>query len=153
MEKTIILGKKEYKYKVNFKLSYDFLKYRNRITKGFDFSNGDKEVVKEVITMQNKLQAKQQEAQKEGKVLNEEDLSFLNELSPEALNFLAESNNKDLFNYEEIIEIVSKFTQIEDKDKILEILDEEVEENGFDNLVSKLTLAISEVFTNAKVNL
>lgn len=149
MEKIIILGGNEYKYKIDFKMSYDFLKFRNRITKGFDFSKADKDVVSEIVNMQEKLQAKQAEG-----VTIEEDLSFLTELSPEAMQFLTENskNNTDLFTQEEIIEIISRFTGIKSEDEIYKILDKEIELEGFDALIGKIINSVSEVFTNAKDN-
>lgn len=147
MEKSIILGGNEYKYKINFKMSYDFLKYRNRITKRLDFSSADKSIVEEIVKMQEKVQ----KAREEGKT-SEEDLSFVNELSPEALKFLQDNSktNLDIFSQEEIVEIVSVFTGVKEEDKIYEILDEEVAQVGYDELISKLMKAIAEVFTNAK---
>lgn len=147
MERSIILGGNEYKYEINFKMSYNFLKYRNRITKGFDFSKADKKVVEEIVKMQTELQEKQQK----GKT-TDEDLSFLKDLSPEAMSFLTENSKTqaDLFTENEIVEIVKAFTKIEKEDAIYEILDKECSSEGFDNLISKLINAVSEVFINAK---
>lgn len=147
MERSIILGGNEYKYEINFKMSYNFLKYRNRITKGFDFSKADKKVVEEIVKTQTELQEKQQK----GKT-TEEDLSFLNDLSPEAISFLTENqkNPADLFTENEIVDIVKAFTKIEKEDEIYKILDKECSTEGIDNLASKLIDAVSEVFINAK---
>ena len=149
MERSIVLGGNEYKYEINFKLSYAFLKFRNRITKGFDFSKADKKVVEEIVAMQEKLVEKQKKGE-----TSEEDLSFLNDLSSEAMDFLTENSKNDaiLFSQEEIFEIVGKFTGIKEEEAIEEILNKETEETGIDELISKLINAISEVFTNAKAN-
>lgn len=149
MERSIVLGGNEYKYKINFKMSYDFLKYRNRITKGFDFSKADKKVVEEIVSMQEKLQEKQKNGQ-----TSAEDLSFLNDLSSEAMSFLTENSKNDLtlFSQEEILDIVGKFTGIKEESAVEEILDREIEQNGIDELIPKLINSISEVFINAKAN-
>lgn len=148
MERSILLGEKEYKYEVSFKLSYDFLKYRNRIEKGFDFSNADKDVVQEIVDAQEKML----KLEKSGAKYNE--YEFLNKLSPEAINFLSNSQKIDstIFSEEEIVDIVSKFTKIEDIKEIYNILDKEIENIGMDRLIQKLMNEISMVFMNAKDN-
>lgn len=149
MERSITLGGKEYKYNITFKMSYNFLKYRNRITKGFDISSIDKSVAKEILEMQEKIAEVQKEGGNELKAYE-----FLNELSPAAKEFLNKNQKTDseTFTQEEIIEIVSVFTGEKDENKIYEILDKELEETGFDVLISKLITAITMVFMSAKAN-
>lgn len=149
MKKTITLGGKEYVYDINFNLSYEFLKYRNKITKGYDISNLDKKVLQEIAEVQEKVAKKEQEG-----IEDIDTFEFLSELSPEAMEFLTKNSNPttDLFDMNEIFHIVSKFTKIDDNDKIVEILDEEIDEVGYDEFINKIINAISEVFINAKAN-
>lgn len=153
MEKIINLGNKEYKYDVNFKLSYNFLKYRNRIQIGFDVTKANRKVMEEIAEMQEKIQEAQKELQEQGEITSS--LDFLDNLSPETKEFLNENANNNLsekFNQEEIYDIVKEFTKIENDDEIEKILDYEVENYGYDTLISKLINAISQVFMNVKAN-
>lgn len=156
MENIINLGGKDYNYKINFKLSYDFLKYRNRIQSGFDISNVNKDVAKEIIEMQDKV-IKIQEEIKNGKKKAEDfdEFDLIDGLSPEAKKFCQEISSKSLaekFTAEEIEDIVKKLTNIEDEEELLKILDYEVENVGYDNFVGKLIEAIAKVFSVAKAN-
>lgn len=153
MEKIINLGNKEYKYEVNFKLSYNFLKYRNKIQVGFDVTKANKKVMEEIAEMQVKVQEAQKELQDKGEITSS--LDFLDDLSPETKEFLNENSNQNLsekFSEEEIYDIVKKFTKIEDDEEIEKILDYEVENYGYDTLISKLINEISQVFINVKAN-
>lgn len=156
MENIINLGGKDYNYKINFKLSYDFLKYRNRIQSGFDISNVNKEVAKEIIAMQDKV-AKIQEEIKNGKKKAEDfnEFDLIDGLSPEAKKFFQEISSQSLsekFTAEEIEDIVRKLTNIDDENELLKILDYEVENVGYDEFIGKLIDAIAKVFTVAKAN-
>jgi hypothetical protein len=156
MENIINLGGKDYNYKINFKLSYDFLKYRNRIQSGFDISNVNKDVAKEIIEMQDKVQ-KMQEEIKSGKKKAEDfdEFDLIDGLSPEAKKFFQEISSQSLaekFTAEEIEDIVKKLTNIEDEEELLKILDYEVENVGYDDFVGKLIEAIAKVFSVAKAN-
>jgi len=153
MEKIINLGNKEYKYEVNFKLSYNFLKYRNKIQVGFDVTKANRKVMEEIAEMQVKVQEAQKELQDKGEITSS--LDFLDNLSPETKEFLNENSNQNLsekFSEEEIYDIVKKFTKIEDDEEIEKILDYEVENYGYDTLISKLINEISQVFINVKAN-
>lgn len=156
MERKINLGGKDYTYNVNFKLSYDFLKYRGRIQTGFDITKANKKVLKEVMEMQAKVAAKQKELEEgKAKVDDLSEFDFLDSLSLEAKEFLKanDSTSKiDKFNLEEIEDMVEKFTNIKEKEKIEEILDYEVENYGYDAFLTKLLNAVAQVFTNAKAN-
>ena len=156
MENIINLGGKDYSYKINFKLSYDFLKYRNRIQSGFDISNVNKDVAKEIMEMQDKV-AKIQEEIKSGKKKAEDfnEFDLIDELSPEAKKFFQEISSQSLaekFSSDEIADIVKKLTNIEDENELLKILDYEVENVGYDEFIGKLINAIAKVFTVAKAN-
>lgn len=153
MEKVINLGNKDYKYDVNFKLSYNFLKYRNRIQVGFDVTKANRKVMEEIAEMQEKVKEAQKELQETGEVKSS--LDFLDDLSPETKEFLNENANQNLadkFNQEEIYDIVKKFTNIENEEEIEKILDYEVENFGYDTLIAKLINAISQVFIHVKAN-
>lgn len=156
MENIINLGGKDYSYKINFKLSYDFLKYRNRIQSGFDITNVNKKVAKEIIEMQDraiKIQEEIKSGKKKAEDFNEFDL--IDKLSPEAKKFFQEINSQSIaekFTAEEIEDIVKKLTNIEDEEELLKILDYEVENVGYDDFVGKLIKAIAKVFTVAKAN-
>lgn len=152
MENIINLGGKDYSYKVNFKLSYDLLKYRGRIQTGFDITKANKKVLKEIMQMQSKYEAAQKKA-KGDDILS--DFDFLDDLSLEAKQFIQENDNSskiEKFTLEEIEDMVRKFTGIVEEEKIEEILDYEVENYGYDALVTKLLNAVAQVFTNAKAN-
>lgn len=155
MENIINLGGKDYSYKVNFKLSYGFLPYRGRIQTGFDITKANKKVLKEIMEMQAKVEAKQKEiAEGKTKVDDLSEFDFLDDLSLEAKQFLQENDNSSTiakFTLEEIEDMVRKFTGIVEEEKIEEILDYEVENYGYDAFVTKLLNAVAQVFTNAKV--
>lgn len=146
MEKIIKLGGEEYKYHINFKLNYDLLKFRNRIQTGFDVTKANKKIITEIVNMKNEIGDKN--------LSDEESLEIFNKLSPEARTFIEENTGdySSKFSDEDIKYIVSKFTGIEDENKIYEILDYEVENGGYDKLITKLVNAIAEVFSNAKAN-
>lgn len=136
--KKIIIGNKEFEIKINFKKSYQLTKFRNKLSYGIDFDDADKKVIEEVAKIQ--LQVSQGQ---------EIDMSSL---SPETIKYLNKKSNQrdEIFNEEELIEIGKILTDIQDNEEIEKLYNIEVEENGYDELIAKLTLAISTVFTNAK---
>ena len=138
MESVIVLGNKEYKIKINFKNSYKLTKFRNKLAYGVDFDDASKEIIREIAEIQLK-------ASTGGEI----DVSTL---SPEAIKYLNKKSSArdEIFTYEELIEIGKILTEIESDEEIESLYNTEVEENGYDELISKLTLAISMVFTSAK---
>lgn len=146
IEKIINLGGKDYKYKINFTLSYNLLKYKNRVQTGFDITKANKKVVEEIVAIKNKI-AKE-------KLDKEAAEKLLANASKETQEFLI-NNVDDLpskFTDEDIKFIVSQFTGITEESKIYEILDYEVINNGYEELINKLVNEIAQVFTNAKAN-
>ena len=137
-KKTIILGNKEFEIKINFKKSYQLTKFRNKMAYGVDFDDADKQVIEEIAKVQ--LQAANGQ---------EIDMSVL---SPETIKYLGKKSSQrdEIFTYEELIEIGKILTDIEDNNELEELYNIEVENEGYDTLISKLTLAISTVFMNAK---
>ena len=138
MKRTINIGNKEFEIKINFKKSYNLTKFRNKLAYGVDFEDADRKVIEEVAKMQ--LLASQGQ---------EIDMSIL---SPETIKYLNKKSNErdEVFSYEELIEIGKILTDIDSNDEIEELYNIEVEENGYDELIAKLSLAISTVFMNAK---
>lgn len=146
IEKIINLGGKDYKYKINFTLSYNLLKYKNRVQTGFDITKANKKVVEEIVAIKNKI-AKE-------KLDEEAAEKLLANASKETQEFVI-NNVDDLpskFTDEDIKFIVSQFTGITEESKIYEILDYEVINNGYEKLINKLVNEIAQVFTNAKAN-
>lgn len=137
-KKTITLAGKEFEIKINFKKSYDLTKFRNKLTYGVDFSEADKDVISEIAKIQSKAS-------------NGEDID-MGKLSPKTITYLNElsQNKQDIFNMEELIEIGKLLTDIESDEEIIDLFDKEVEEYGYDVLVSKLASGVSTVFMNAK---
>lgn len=138
MEKSLIIGNREFKVKINFKKSYQLTKFRNKLAYGIDFDDADRKIIEEVAKVQ--LQASQ------GKEI---DMSLL---STDTIKYLNKKSNQrdEIFTYEELIEIGKILTDIEKDEEIEELYNIEVEENGYDDLIAKLTLMISTVFMNAK---
>ena len=146
IEKIINLGGKDYKYKINFTLSYNLLKYKNRVQTGFDITKANKKVVEEIVAIQNKIVKEKLDEEAAEKL-------FAN-ASKETQEFVI-NNVEDLpskFTDEDIKFIVSQFTGITEESKIYEILDYEVINNGYEELINKLVNEIAQVFTNAKAN-
>lgn len=137
-KKTIEIGNKEFEIKINFKKSYQLTKFRNKLAYGVDFDDADKKVIEEVAKVQ--LQASQGQ---------EIDMSVL---SPETIKYLNKKSSQrdEVFTYEELIEIGKILTDIEKDEEIEDLYNIEVDENGYDELIAKLTLGISTVFMNAK---
>ena len=132
MENILELGGEAFKIVANFRMSYNLTKYRNKISTGFDFAKADKKVVAEILTASK-------------------DPNFdLTKLSDKALDFLKEKNTSTLFNIEEIVDIVKILTGLQEESKIEELLDKEVELNGYDMIMNKLIGSVNMVFTNAK---
>ena len=146
IEKIINLGGKDYKYKINFTLSYNLLKYKNRVQTGFDITKANKKVVEDIVAIQNKIvKEKLDEVAAEKLLAN---------ASKETQEFVI-NNVDDLpskFTDEDLKFIVSQFTVITEESKIYEILDYEVINNGYEKLINKLVNEIAQVFTNAKAN-
>lgn len=146
IEKIINLGGKDYKYKINFTLSYNLLKYKNRVQTGFDITKANKKVVEEIVAIKNKIAKEKLDKEAAEKL-------FAN-ASKETQEFVI-NNVEDLpskFTDEDIKFIVSQFTGITEESKIYEILDYEVINNGYEELINKLVNEIAQVFTNAKAN-
>lgn len=146
IEKIINLGGKDYKYKINFTLSYNLLKYKNRVQTGFDITKANKKVVEEIVAIQNKIVKEKLDEKAAEKLLAN--------ASKETQEFVI-NNVDDLpskFTDEDIKFIVSQFTGITEESKIYEILDYEVINNGYEKLINKLVNEIAQVFTNAKAN-
>lgn len=146
IEKIINLGGKDYKYKINFTLSYNLLKYKNRVQTGFDITKANKKVVEEIVAIKNKIAKEKLDKEAAEKL-------FAN-ASKETQEFVI-NNVEDLpskFTDEDIKFIVSQFTGITEESKIYEILDYEVINNGYEKLINKLVNEIAQVFTNAKAN-
>ena len=138
MTKTIELGNKKFEIEINFKKSYQLTKFRNKLSYGVDFDDANRKVIEEVAMVQ--LQASQ------GKEI---DMSVL---SAETIKYLSKKSSQrdEIFTYEELIEIGKIVTEIESNEEIEELYNIEVNENGYDELIAKLTLAITSVFMNAK---
>lgn len=137
MENILEIGGKTFKVVANFRMSYNLTKYRNKISTGFDFSGVEKEVVAEIL--------------KATQYANEHNGEFdMSQLSPEALKMLTTKSQKNLFDYEDIIDIMKILTSIEKEDEIVGLLDKEIEISGYDNIINKLTTAIGLVFMSAK---
>jgi len=136
--RKIIIGNKEFELKINFKKSYQLTKFRNKLAYGIDFDDADRHIIEEITKIQ--MQASQGQ---------EIDMSIL---SPDTIKYLSKKSNQrdEVFNYDELIEIGMILTEIEDKETIEELYNIEVEENGYDELIAKLTIGISSVFMNAK---
>ena len=146
IEKIINLGGKDYKYKINFTLSYNLLKYKNRVQTGFDITKANKKVVEEIVAIRNKIVKEKLDGEAAEKLLAN--------ASKETQEFVI-NNVDDLpskFTDEDIKFIVSQFTGITEESKIYEILDYEVINNGYEKLINKLVNEIAQVFTNAKAN-
>lgn len=146
IEKIINLGGKDYKYKINFTLSYNLLKYKNRVQTGFDITKANKKVIEEIVAMRNKIAKEKLDKEAAEKL-------FAN-ASKETQEFVI-NNVDDLpskFTDEDIKFIVSQFTGITEESKIYEILDYEVINNGYEKLINKLVNEIAQVFMNAKAN-
>ena len=146
IEKIINLGGKDYKYKINFTLSYNLLKYKNRVQTGFDVTKANKKVIEEIVAIRSKIAKEKLDKEAAEKL-------FAN-ASKETQEFVI-NNVEDLpskFTDEDIKFIVSQFTGITEESKIYEILDYEVINNGYEKLINKLVNEIAQVFMNAKAN-
>lgn len=137
-DKKIIIGNKEFDIKINFKKSYKLTKFRNKMAYGIDFDDADKKIIEEIAKVQLSVSL--------GKDI---DMSLL---SPATIKYLSRKSSQqdEIFTEEELIEIGKILTDIEDDKKIEELYNIEVEENGYDELIAKLTIGISTVFMNAK---
>lgn len=137
-DKKIIIGNKEFEIKINFKKSYKLTKFRNKMAYGIDFDDADKKIIEEIAQVQL--------AASHGKEI---DMSVL---SPNTIKYLSKKSSQqdEIFDYDELIEIGKILTDIEKDEEIEELYNIEVEENGYDELIAKLTIGISTVFMNAK---
>lgn len=151
MKKTINLGGKDYEYDVNFRLSYSFLKYRNKIKEQYQKMDFDSETLEQV----NKLRKKVADKNVDINSMNDEEaIKFMEQFNDEEKKVLLKLSDRDVsstLDENDIFDITTKFTNITEEEEILKILDYEVENYGFDALVNKLITAVSEVFTIAKV--
>lgn len=137
---NINLAEKDYEVVVNFRKSFQLTKFRNKITYGIDFKDADKSILEEIVSLRSQIKEK-----------NIEDVD-ISGLSPEATKYLMEMSKtkNDIFDDTELVEMGQILTGIEDEEELINIYDKEVELNGFDVLVAKLTQAVSLVFMNAK---
>lgn len=151
MKKTIKLGGKDYEYDVNFRLSYSFLKYRNKIKEQYQKMDFDSKTLEEI----NKLRKKVADKNIDVNSMNDEEaIKFMEQFTDEEKKVLSKLSDRDVtstLDENDIFDITTKFTNITEEEEILKILDYEVENYGFDALVNKLIVAVSEVFTIAKV--
>lgn len=151
MKKTINLGGKDYEYDVNFRLSYSFLKYRNKIKEQYQKMDFDSQTLEEI----NKLRKKVADKNVDINSMNDEEaIKFMEQFNDEEKKVLLKLSDRDVsttLDENDIFDITTKFTNITEEEEILKILDYEVENYGFDALVNKLITAVSEVFTIAKV--
>lgn len=151
MKKTINLGGKDYEYDVNFRLSYSFLKYRNKIKEQYQKMDFDSQTLEEI----NKLRKKVADKNVDINSMNDEEaIKFMEQFTDEEKEVLFKLSDRDVtstLDENDIFDITTKFTNITEEEEILKILDYEVENYGFDALVNKLITAVSEVFTIAKV--
>lgn len=151
MKKTINLGGKDYEYDVNFRLSYSFLKYRNKIKEQYQKMDFDSQTLEEI----NKLRKKVADKNINVNSMNDEEaIKFMEQFTDEEKEVLFKLSDRDVtstLDENDIFDITTKFTNITEEEEILKILDYEVENYGFDALVNKLITAVSEVFTIAKV--
>lgn len=132
MDNILKLGGKEFKIDINFRKSYELTKYRNKISMGFDFTGADKKVVEEIIQIS---QSKDFDVTK---------------LSPEALSFLKTKGEKNMFDFDEIIDITKILTGIEDDKEVEELLDAELKLSDYDSVIAKLIEKVNLVFMSAK---
>lgn len=133
MDMKINLGGKEYVIKPNFRKRANLIKYRNKIKGAIDFSGVSEETLREI-----------------DKVLKSKKLE-LKKLSPDAIKFLSKQGDKTIeFAVEDVVDMVSILIEIEDKDKVEKILDEELEVCSYDEFYQKLVNSISMLFMNAK---
>jgi len=151
MKKTINLGGKDFEYDVNFRLSYSFLKYRNKIKEQYQKMDFDSKTMEEI----NKLRKKVADKNVNINSMNDEEaIKFMEQFTDEEKEVLFKLSDRDVtttLDENDIFDITTKLTNITEEEEILKILDYEVENYGFDALVNKLITAVSEVFTIAKV--
>lgn len=135
-ERFIELGGEKFKIIVNFKNCYRLTKFRNRLETNIDFSNADEEILKEFNSIE----------------LNEDGSFPMDKLSLRARKFTLDNlrDSRTIFNMDEIYEIVKILTNVTEGAKIDELLDKEIELNGYDTMVDKLVNGISMVFMKAK---
>ncbi len=151
MKKTINLGGKDYEYDVNFRLSYSFLKYRNKIKEQYQKMDFDSKTLEEIKKLRKKVADKNVDI---NSMNDEEAIKFMEQFNDEEKEVLFKLSDRDVtstLDENDIFDITTKFTNITEEEEILKILDYEVENYGFDALVNKLITAVSEVFTIAKV--
>lgn len=135
-EKFIELGGEKFKITINFRNCYKLTKYRNKMETNIDFSKADKDLLDEFSSVE----------------LNEDGSFPFEKLSMKAKQF-AMANIRDsrtIFSEEEIFDIVKTLTGVENEDRILDLLNKEVETNEYDVFIDKLVNGISMVFTRAK---
>lgn len=133
------IGNETFNVDVNFRTSFRLTKFRNKLSYGIDFTEADKSIIEEIIRFKDKYSE------------DSENID-MSELSPEAIKYLGDMSKSkaDIFDFDEFVEMGKVLTNIEDEEKLLQLYDEEVAENGYDVLIAKLTETMAEVFINAK---
>ena len=139
-ERKIEIGGMVFEIESNFRKSHKLSKYRNRLKygKGIEPTEENKEAFLEIEKLQQETPR--------GKMPDITKLSF------DAYKILVQMSEKtaDIYEIEELLEIGSVLTDIEDKKKLEKLYDKEVATNGFDSLVDTLLYGLQVVFMNAK---
>lgn len=135
-EKFIELGGEKFKITINFRNCYKLTKYRNKMETNIDFSKADEKIIEEFNSID----------------LNEDGTFPIEKLSLKARKFVLDNtrDSRTIFSEEEIFDIVKILTGVENEDRILDLLNKEVETNEYDVFIDKLVNGISMVFTRAK---
>lgn len=135
-EKFIELGGEKLKLIINFKNCYSLTPYRNKIAMGFDLSGADQDILNELSNVE---------------IGADGNINLGEGLSDKTREFLLKqsSSRKEIFTDEDILFILQVITG-EKPEKINELLDKEVQENGYDLLTNKMIELINQVFTSAK---
>ncbi len=137
--KVINIAGRDFEIKTNFRKSCKLSKFRNKMRySGIDVTEENKEYLLEI-----------EKLRKETKDGEEPDIS---RLSTPALKILQQMSDKnvDVFNDEELLEIGQVLLEIEDKNEVEQLYEEELQEEGYDELISKILYGLAMVFMNAK---
>lgn len=139
MERNIKIANKEFEIVPSFKKSCQLTKYRNKMR------YGNVEVTEETKPYFLEIEQLRQET-KEGE---EPDIT---KLSIGALKILQEMSDKsgNAFEYDEMLEMGKIIFEIEDAEELEELYEKEFEENGYEELTSKILYGLALVFMNAK---
>ena len=138
--KVIIkLGQKEFEVEPDFKLACALTKYRNkaRFKTKVDITDDNKAAFVEIANYYKDIQ--------EGKERKFE------EISGSALNLIvdAQQNPSEIFEYEELMDIGKKLTNITNDAELETVFSEAMAEIGYDQLVEVLIEGMNSVFMNA----